>query len=82
MTRPDLALLAGIVLAHGSYPIECCSDRDCAPYDGPVTEVPGGWQAGDDFIPKALGRASFDGRYHLCRLPGGRILCWFVPLSG
>lgn len=28
-----LALMTTTAAAHGSYPLECCHDRDCAPID-------------------------------------------------
>jgi hypothetical protein len=81
-----LAALAGLALlalapaasAHGWYPYDCCSDRDCWPMgeDADAREpdpqmVPGGYRTADGvFVAEAQTRASRDGRFHICRSGG------------
>ena len=89
------AILAGLLLfvfsflgsahSHSFYPVECCSDRDCAPYPSSlVTETPAGYalETGE-FIERKRVRFSPDGGFHLCRHEATRlILCFFVPNNG
>lgn len=65
--------------AHGWYPYDCCSDRDCWPMgeDADAREpdpqiVPGGYRLRDGtFVAQRDTRPSRDGRFHICR-QGGR----------
>jgi hypothetical protein len=65
-----------------TYPLECCSDRDCAEYPAENVQIlstgfllkPTG-----EFIDRSKARVSPDGRYHLCRYPAGTIICFFYP---
>lgn len=52
-----------------AYPLECCSDKDCAEYPAEnVTIVGDGFQLKEgDYIPRAKARISPDGHYHICR---------------
>lgn len=72
-----LALVEGAA-AHGWYPYDCCSDRDCWPMgeDADAREpdpqiVPGGYLLRDGtFVPESATRPSRDGRFHICRGAG------------
>lgn len=66
-------LLAGPAFAHGWYPWECCSDRDC--YAVPVERVrvvPGGWMLDGFFVGYGEARPSPDGLFHICRTQDGK----------
>jgi hypothetical protein len=80
--------------AHDWYPVECCSDKDCAPIDGnaDVSATAEGWvvQATGEVIayddrrirmtPRDVGNS-----FHRCTmggLPEGRTICLFVPALG
>ena len=66
-------LLAGPALAHGWYPFECCSDRDC--YAVPkerVQVVPGGWIIDGFAVRHGEARPSPDGQFHICRTQDGK----------
>lgn len=79
-----------------SYPAGCCSNRDCNRIPASrVSEGPEGYRVelfpGDHdmvptgasyLIPYSLAKQSPDGEYHLCILPSGTMLCWFVPPKG
>lgn len=86
MLRHALAGLALLALApaasaHGWYPYDCCSDRDCWPMgeDADAREpdpqiVPGGYRTHDGiFVAQRDTRPSRDGRFHhVCRYGGAR----------
>lgn len=85
MTRLALAALALLALgasaaAHGWYPYDCCSDRDCWPMgqdadarEPDPTVVPGGYRTHDGhFVAERDTRPSRDGRFHVCRYGGAR----------
>jgi hypothetical protein len=71
-----------------TYPIECCSDRDCYLIESKyVHETQEGWDIapseGGGFVPRGKERQSPDGAYHLCRsVTSGAILCFFAPAMG
>jgi hypothetical protein len=63
----------GRALAHGWYPYECCSDRDC--YAVPkerVRIVPGGWIIDGFAVSHGEARPSPDGLFHICRTQDGK----------
>ena len=88
--RPALVagfLLAAIGLAypHSWCPIECCHDRDCAPYDSKdVAESPEGFmlKSTGEFVRRDSVKFSPDEDFHLCRWPSGKIICFFIPNRG
>lgn len=53
------------------YPLECCSNQDCAEYPSEnVKEMLGGFKLKEgEFIPRDQARQSPDGHYHICRNP-------------
>ena len=79
-------LTASMAHAHSWYPAECCSERDCAPLPENQTPKPldgGAWLLSTgEIVPREKARWSPDGLYHLCRLPGGTIVCIFIPPQG
>jgi hypothetical protein len=86
-------LLSGPALAHGWYPLECCSDRDCfAVATAAVARVPGGWQLEDGtFIAWRDARPSPDAQFHVCRRQDGKgalirmpgkPACFWAPMGG
>lgn len=81
-----IAMLAATSRGHSWYPIECCSDRDCAPVaSGGVGISAFGYvlKATGEVIPFSQARQSPDGAYHLCRsLSTNAILCFFAPPQG
>lgn len=80
----DVFMLSG-VFAHEWYPMECCHDKDCAPYPSDqVKETPNGYTlATGEFIARKAVRFSPDGHFHLCRHEStNTILCFFVPNNG
>lgn len=87
--RRRLALIAALVAAtstasaHDFYSWECCSDIDCAPYDGAIRETPTGYLIveSDETISYATARVSPDGRNHRC-VVAGKTKCLYVPLKG
>ena len=66
------------------YPMECCSNNDCA--EMPEGDTPKPLAGGDwllktgEVVPRSKVKWSPDGRYHLCRM-GELIFCLFVPPS-
>lgn len=74
----SLAALAGALaalpaaLAHDWYPLECCSDKDCAPADTVVRRGDGSYlvtaRGMSAVIPADYSkwRRSPDGRMHIC----------------
>ena len=76
--RGALALLLLMALgtaaaAHGWYPWECCSDRDC--YAVPkerVRVIPGGWLIDGFTVLHQEVRPSPDGQFHICRTQDGK----------
>jgi hypothetical protein len=78
-----LALFA-VAFAHSWYPPECCSDSDCYPLpEGSVIKAPGGYLLeGGEFVPDALTKEGKDGRYHVCRHPFPKVICFFKPFHG
>lgn len=71
--------------AHSWYPIECCSDRDCAPVaDDAIEETASGFliKATGEVVSFQKARVVPDGRYHVCRYPSGGLICFFRPLRG
>ncbi|PVE26318.1 hypothetical protein DC522_00730 [Microvirga sp. KLBC 81] len=80
------ALLAGSeVLAHGWYPVWCCSDRDCRELTSAkgetVVETEDGYRLWDGrFIGREYTKASPDAKFHMCEEQRTRaIVCFFVP---
>ena len=71
--------------AHDWYPIECCSDKDCAPMAEADTPKPldgGDWLlTTGELVPRAKVKWSPDGLFHLCRSPSV-IYCLFIPPQG
>lgn len=68
-----------------TYPLHCCSDRDCHQLaDDDVEILPTGWfiKSDNDFVPREKGEPSPDGNYHVCRLPSGHRLCFFYKPVG
>jgi len=67
------------------YPMECCSNNDCA--EMPEDDTPKPLAGGDwllrtgEVVPRSKVKWSPDGRYHLCRM-GELIFCLFVPPQG
>jgi hypothetical protein len=70
--------------AHSWYPLECCSERDCAPLDArKVTETEAGYLLDTgEFIERKKARFSPDEDFHICRFPSGGVICFFVPNRG
>lgn len=79
--------VSGPVVAHGLYPPECCSDKDCRPAlpneiemlsDGRFRVLP----TGETFTRSQV-RPSFDGNFHRCLYdpsnPESRTFCVLVP---
>ncbi|WP_245451147.1 hypothetical protein [Borborobacter arsenicus] len=69
-----------------AYPYQCCSDRDCHPVHGHVTEGPSGYVIEDTGEIVGYGdprlKNSPDGEFHLCAPNGSakpRAICLFVP---
>ncbi len=69
------------------YPLECCSDRDCAELS--EADIPKPLPGGDwllstgEIVPRSKVKWSPDGHYHLCRgVSGGMIFCLFVVPQG
>lgn len=82
-----MAGACGVALPHSFYDAECCSDRDCAPMPESETPKPlpgGSWLLNTgEVVERAKVKWSPDGRYHLCRMPGGtHIFCLYVPPMG
>jgi hypothetical protein len=91
-----LALLPSIALGHDapmgwSYPLSCCSNRDCKPLAaGEIRETPMGYEitSTGEIVGYADRRVkpSPDGSYHVCQQGGdfdkGRALCVFAPPMG
>ena len=87
-----MLLLVSSATAHEWYPIECCSDNDCAPI--PLLETPreggGGFTLLDGrFIPYRDLRNSPDAQWHLCEqkwpadnVAARKILCTYAPIGG
>lgn len=84
-----ITLLGGPADGHDWYPTECCSGKDCSPYDpAQITETPQGYRLHDGtVIPYGEARQSKDGRFHRCDYSwsphkliysNGRP-CFFVP---
>lgn len=70
-------------LAHSWYPPECCSDRDCWPIRSEeVARVPGGYLLDGEFIPEERAKEGKDDRYHVCRFPFPKVICFFKPYNG
>lgn len=69
------------VRAHGFYPGECCSNRDCAPLSAVrVHPVVGGYLIdGLHFVFESQTRVSPDGKYHGCFPTPDTLLCFFAP---
>ena len=79
-----------------SYPAVCCSQRDCNMIPASrVSEGPEGYRvvllpgdhemvkAGASFlIPYSVAKQSPDGEFHICILPSGSVICFFVPPRG
>jgi len=69
-----------------SYPLSCCSDRDCRHVEaGAVRQTPDGYQiaATGEILPYADRRIrpSPDGLYHWCAdAASPRTICLFVPV--
>lgn len=67
------------------YPLECCSDHDCAPIAD--ADIPRPLDGGDwllttgEVVLRSKVKWSPDGHYHLCRM-GEVIFCLFVPPQG
>ena len=79
-----LVLLAPPAAGHSWYPWECCSDQDCAPIAGVVTELREGYRLPDGLVvphgdPRI--RSSHDAEFHWCRRPDGALICLFVPVA-
>lgn len=68
------------------YGAECCSERDCfemAEADTPKPLDGGDWLlTTGEIVPVRKVKWSPDGRFHLCRLPGGTIVCLYIPPQG
>lgn len=89
-----LAAGANTAAAHDWYPVECCSDQDCAPVDGEadVSASSEGWviHATGEVIAYDDRRirttpADVGASYHRCSMggkPQGRTICLFVPGMG
>lgn len=84
-----VSLLLGIygANAHDSYTglrngygIQCCGGKDCAPYDGPVRQVRGGWIVNGEFVADDKTLPSFDVNYHRCYW-GDETKCFLIPGS-
>jgi len=77
---------AHIAPSGWAYPYQCCSDRDCQPVHGEITEGPDGYVVKDTgeiigYQDRRL-RNSPDGEFHLCAVPGkskSNAICLFVP---
>jgi hypothetical protein len=91
MQRASLAVLVWLACpatapAHSWYPIECCSERDCAPFDArDVEEGAAGFlpKPSGELVSRAAARPSRDERFHVCRSrASGALLCLFVPDRG
>ena len=80
-------LCNGVAPAHDWYPIECCSNQDCAPADSVVRREDGSYlvtsRGLSAVIPAnyANWRKSPDGRVHVCirklRSGGEYLVCAF-----
>lgn len=77
---------AHIAPSGWAYPYQCCSDRDCQPVHGEISEGPDGYVVKD--TGEIIGyqdprlRYSPDGEFHLCAVPGkskSNAICLFVP---
>ena len=78
-------LVAAIILAHSWYGWECCSDKDCHPYEGTVIEGPDAYTLKDGTkIPYTDPRVKQgkDEDFHICVNPSGAILCLYRPNRG
>jgi hypothetical protein len=72
-----------------TYPIMCCSLRDCRPtQDAEVDETRDGYKVAStgEFVPhgdKRIKELSQDGKIHICQQGGnfdsGRVLCLLIP---
>lgn len=81
-------LVADATRAHEWYPLECCSERDCAPIP-PPKEASGGWVLPDGRrVLYKDAKPSPDGRFHLCESQwqtekkDRTVLCFFAPIGG
>lgn len=77
-------LLTTPAWAHGWYPRECCSDRDCAPLNASHVKESGLGYLLDtgEFIERKKAKFSPDEDFHICRFPSGGLICFFVPNRG
>lgn len=86
-----LAICPPLAGAHEFYELDCCSDKDCAPYPTEhVTVEPGGYRLHTGELigyhdPRI--RQSPDGHFHLCAIslsPGENPLvrCFYIPPIG
>lgn len=87
------AAMLSLARAHDWYPLECCSQVDCAPVDWVTMSQTSGFLPGTPLessmvvstkhgmaiVPLELQRReSKDGRMHAC-IRDGRVICIFVP---
>lgn len=90
-----LMLVFGVTKAnsHDWYPLECCSEKDCAPIPETDVEVtPQGYliKSTGERIPYKAARTAPDGQYHVCRYtpsspiiqPVARPPCFWAPMTG
>jgi hypothetical protein len=89
------SLIFGVTSAnsHDWYPLECCSEKDCAPIpDSDVELTNTGYRikSTGEHIPYKAARMAPDGQYHVCRYtpsspiikPMERPLCFWAPMTG
>jgi hypothetical protein len=81
-------VFATVAAAHGGYPPECCSNRDCKPmHVRDVHRVGAEWHVSTEdgviVFPMSKVRAPLDGDWHACWIPKTSIpLCLFMPEGG
>lgn len=77
------AIALAIILAHGWYDLECCSNKDCAPVKpNEVTVTEKGYSFRGKHVPGWAHRRSKDGQFHACVLGDGTLRCLYIPTTG